>query len=304
MSQSLSKAVKDIFEKSCRLPVVGILVQAGVKGHKDLAKDRSASIAYFTILSLFPLILGIVAISGFFLQSAEAQVRVNEFIVELFPVSADFVSRNIDSLVRIRGAAGLTSIIVLMWSGSKMVGALSRGINGALGLKRPYAFYLSKLRNFGLTVIVTLLIFVAMAVMPMVEIVDELELEFIGDPWNSYFSLIAGHTGGFAITSVLLGTIYILIPFERPYWKDLLPGILVAALLIELGKELFVLYVGNVSRYDAVYGSVSSIIVLLIWLYFSARVILYGTEVLGVYRAQREQKSTEEVSERQPEVPE
>ena len=130
-----------------------------------------------------------------------------------------------------------------------------------------------------------------MAVMPMVEIVDELELEFIGDPWNSYVSLIAGHTGSFAITSVLLGTIYILIPFERPYWKDLLPGILVAALLIELGKELFVLYVGNVSRYDAVYGSLSSIIVLLIWLYFSARMILYGTEVIGVYRAQREQKA-------------
>ena len=291
MSQSLSKAVKNIVEKSCRLPVVGILVQAAIKGHKDLAKDRAASIAYFTILSLFPLILGIVAISGFFLQSAEAQVRVNEFIVELFPVSADFVSRNIDSLVRIRGAAGLTSIIVLMWSGSKMVGALSRGINSALGLKRPYAFYLSKLRNFGLTVIVTLLIFVAMAVMPMVEIVDELELEFIGDPWNSYVSLIAGHTGSFAITSVLLGTIYILIPFERPYWRDLLPGILVAALLIELGKELFALYVGNVSRYDAVYGSVSSIIVLLIWLYFSARMILYGTEVIGMYRAQREQKA-------------
>ena len=176
MSQSLSKAVKDIVEKSCRLPVVGLLVQAAIKGHKDLAKDMSASIAYFTILSLFPLILGIVAISGFFLQSAEAQVRVHEFIVELFPVSADFVTRNIDSLVRIRGAAGLTSIIVLMWSGSKMVGALSRGINSALGLKRPYAFYLSKLRNFGLTVIVTLLIFVAMAVMPLVEIVDEFEL--------------------------------------------------------------------------------------------------------------------------------
>ena len=84
----------------------------------------------------------------------------------------------------------------------------------------------------------------------------------------------------------------------------MLPGILVAALLIELGKELFALYVGNVSRYDAVYGSVSSIIVLLIWLYFTARMILYGTEVIGVYRAQREQKSKEELSERQPEVPE
>jgi membrane protein len=302
MSQSLSKGFKNIVDKICRLPVVGILVRAGLEGQKDLAKDMAASIAYFTFLSLFPLILGIVAISGFFLKSAEAQVRVNEFIVELLPVSADLVTRNIDSLVRLRGAAGLTSIIVLMWSGSKMVGALSRGINSALGLKRPYAFYLSKLRNFGLTLIVTLLIFIAIAVTPMVEILDELELGFIGDPWNSYIGLIAGHAGGFAITSVLLGMIYVLIPFERPYWKDLLPGILVAALFIELGKELFVLYVERVSRYDTVYGSVSSIIVLLIWFYFSARVLLYGTEVICVYRLQREQESTEEENERESEV--
>jgi membrane protein len=136
----------------------------------------------------------------------------------------------------------------------------------------------------------------------MVEILDEFELEFIGDPWNSYISLVAGHAGGFAITSVLLATIYILMPYERPYWKDLLPGILVAALLIELGKELFVLYVGNVSRYDTVYGSVSSIIVLLIWLYFSARAVLYGTEVICVYRLQREQESTKEENERESEI--
>ena len=299
MSHSLSKGVKSIVDKSFRLPVVGNLVRAGLEGQKDLAKDMSASIAYFTFLSLFPLILGIVAISGFFLKSAEAQARVNEFIVEILPVSADFITRNIDSLVRIRGAAGLTSIIVLMWSGSKMVAALSRGINSALGLKRPYAFYLSKLRNFGLTLTVTLLILVSIAVTPMVEILDELELQFIGDPWNHYISLIAGHAGGFAITSVLLGSIYLLIPFERPHWKDLLPGILVAALLIELGKELFVLYVENISRYDAVYGSVSSIIVLLIWFYFSARVVLYGTELISVYRAQRQLKATEEEDERQ-----
>jgi membrane protein len=297
MSQSLSKGVKNLVEKSCRLPVVGNLVRAGLDGHKDLPKDRAASIAYFTFLSLFPLILGIVAISGFFLKSAEAQVRVNEFIVELFPVSADLVTRNLDGLVRSRGAAGLTSVIVLIWSASKMVAALSRGINSSLKLNRPYAFYLSPLRNFGLTLSVTLLILVTIAVTPMVDLLDELELAFIGNRGNAIISLFAGLTTGFVVTSILLGIIYLLIPFKRSYWKDLLPGILVAALLIELGKELFVYYVGNVSRYDTVYGSISSIILLLIWLYFSTRVVLYGTEVICVYRLQREPEANEEENE-------
>lgn len=71
----------------------------------------------------------------------------------------------------------------------------------------------------------------------------------------------------------------------------MLPGLVVATGVIELGKGLFTLYYGNVSSYHLVYGSVSSIIVLLLWLYFCARVILYGTEVIFVYRQSRQQES-------------
>lgn len=285
MPQPLDKTITDLVERSYQLPVIGILIRAAVDSKKDMSKDMAASIAYFTFLSLFPLILGIVAIGGFFLKSAEAQAWVNVFIAELFPVSADFVTRNIESIVKIRGAAGLTSVVVLMWSGSKMVAALSRGINSALGLERPYAAYLSKLRNFGLTLTVTILIFITIAVTPIIEILNEFELEIIGNQWNAFFDLIAGHAAGFAITAVLLGVIYRLVPFERQKWKDLLPGIFAAGLLIELGKELFAFYIENVSRYDTIYGSLSSIIVLLIWLYVAARAVLYGTEVICVYRS-------------------
>lgn len=302
MPRSPAKRVKEIVEKCCRLPVVGLLVRAGLEGQKDLPKDRAASIAYFTFLSLFPLVLGIVAISATFLKSAEAQIRVNEFIVELFPVSADVVTRNIDSLVGSRGAAGLTSVLVLMWSASKMVAALSRGINSALNLKRHYAFYLSPLRNFGLTLAVSVLILLTMAVTPMVGILDGLEPGIIGQRWSAIISLLTGHVSGLIITAILVGSIYMIIPFERPHWRDLIPGTLVAALLIEIGKMLFVLYVGNLSRYDTVYGSLSSIIVLLIWLYFSTRVILYGTQVICVHRMQRRQQSTEAQHELESEV--
>ena len=51
---------------------------------------------------------------------------------------------------------------------------------------------------------------------------------------------------------------------------------------MELGKEAFIQFVGNASRFEAVYGSLSSIIVLIIWLYYSARILLYGSEVISV----------------------
>ena len=165
------------------------------KGMDDQGRDMAASIAYYTLLSLFPLILGLVSIGGFFLMSEEIQLRVNELIVQLLPVSADLVTRNIDSLVRIRGAAGITSIVVLMWSASKMVGALSRAINRALGLKRTYAVYLSSLRYFVLTVVVASLVFLAMAVAPAVELLSGMQLEWLSTRVNVLLDVIASNGG-------------------------------------------------------------------------------------------------------------
>jgi len=259
-------------------------VRASDRGLDHQGRDSAASIAYYTLLSLFPLILGLISIGGFFLKSEVIQLQVNDLIVQLFPVSAEFVTRNIESLVRIRGAAGITSGIVLLWSASKMVGALSRAINRALGMQRNYAIYLSSLRYFALTMLVALLVLLTLAVAPAAELLSELQLELLGKRWNTALDVIANHTVGLLITGMLVGAVYTLVPYQRLPWREILPGLLVSIFLIELGKSLFVWYVETAANYSAVYGSVSSIIVLLIWLYFSARAVLFGAEVISVSR--------------------
>lgn len=284
---SLSDRVDTWVERSSRIPYLGILIRAGLKGSNDLSKDMSASIAYFTFLSLFPMVLGLFAIGGYFLESEDAQAQIIQFLSQVLPQSLDFVTRNIETLIRLRGAVGIASALVLMWSASKMVAALSRGINNALAFERPYASYLSLLRNFGLTLTVAIFVFATIAIAPLVEVIDQLRIEFIGGRWNSAFKVISSHAAGLAVSGILLSAIYRRVPYHRVDWKSLFPGIVVAALAIEAGKDLFALYVGNLSRFDAVYGSVSSMIVLLIWLYFSARVVIYGAEVISVYRESR-----------------
>ena len=86
------------------------------------------------------------------------------------------------------------------------------------------------------------------------------------------------------VSGMLVGAVYTLLPYQRLLWRELLPGLLVSMFLIEVGKSLFVWYVETAANYSAVYGSVSSIIVLLIWLYFSARAVLFGAEVINVNR--------------------
>ncbi len=284
MLSSVITRLSALHDWATEKPYVGVLVRASDRGFADQGRDAAASIAYYTLLSLFPLILGLISIGGFFLKSEEIQLRVNELIVELLPVSSDLVTQNIDSLVRIRGAAGITSIIVLMWSASKMVGALSRAINRALGLKRTFAIYLSSLRYFVLTVVVALLIFVTMAVAPAIELLSGMQLDLIGTRWNALLDVIASSAAGLLMTAALIGAVYTLVPYQQLPWRDLLPGLLVAAVSIEIGKSVFVWYIETATNYSTVYGSVSSIIVLLIWLYFAARVVLFGAEVIAVNR--------------------
>jgi membrane protein len=113
-----------------------------------------------------------------------------------------------------------------------------------------------------------------------------LELELLGKQWNTVLDVIANRTVGLLATGLMVGAVYALIPYQKLPWRDLLPGLLVAAVLIDTGKSLFVWYMETAANYSAVYGSVSSIIVLLIWLYFSARVVLFGAEVINVSRSQ------------------
>ncbi len=282
MSSVIEQRLISLKGWALRQRFLGVLVRAASKSQADRSKDMAASIAYFTFLSLFPLILGLVSLGGYFLTSEDMQLRVNQLIVELLPASADFVTHTTDSLVRIRGAAGITSMLTLIWSASKMVGALSRAINLALGQKRNYAIYFSSVRNFFLTLVGAVLILLALAISPLLELLAEVQFEFFGERWNSVFRVIAGRTAGVLTTLMFVGFVYALVPHHRLAASSLLPGVLTAAVSIEIGKFFFVGYIETASDYSAVYGSVSSIIVLLIWLYFGARVLLYGAEVISV----------------------
>ena len=285
-------SLESLSESLSRLPVVGPVVRAVLKSRHDHAKDMAASIAYFSFFSLFPLFLGIIAAGSLFLDSAEIQSRLDRLLADTLPGSADFVRKNVEALIRLRGAAGLASIAGLLWSASKMFGAVNRGINRALGLTRTHPFYLSPLRYFLLTLTVSLLLFLSMAVSTGVDLLAQLDPGLFGDRMDNLLTLLGGHMTSYLFVSVMLGALYYLVPYERPSWREVLPGALFAAFLYELGKAGFMVYIENAAQLKAVYGSVSSIIVLLLWLYYSARVLLFGAELIAVRQEQDEKAPT------------
>ncbi|UCF46879.1 MAG: YihY/virulence factor BrkB family protein, partial [Myxococcales bacterium] len=222
-----------------------------------------------------------VAGASLFLDRAEIESRLDQLLSDEFPGSADFLRTNIEALIDLRGPAGLASIVGLFWSASKMFGAVSRGINLAFGMQKGHPFYLSKLRYFAMTIAVSLLLFIGVGVSTALDVVTQFELMQFGLEGTALETL-SGHLASFVFIFAIVFLIYKLVPYERRRWRTLLPGALVTALLFELGKGLFILYLDKVRSLEAIYGSLTSVIVLLLWLYFSARVLLFGAEICAL----------------------
>jgi len=235
---------------------------------------------------LFPLLVGVIAGASLFLDRAEIESRLGRMLADDFPGSADFLRTNIEALIELRGAVGMASVVALLWSASKMFGALSRGMNLALGIPKGHPFYLSKLRYFGMTLVVSLLLFVGVGLSTILDVVTQLDFARFGLDGTA-FAWLGSHVASFVSILATVFLLYTLVPYERPRWREVLPASLVATLLFELGKSLFVLYVERANSLEAVYGSLTSVIVLLLWLYFSSRVLLFGAELIAVRREEQ-----------------
>ncbi len=251
-------------------------IKAAAHAQAVHTKDQAASIAFFGFLSLFPLLLGLLAIAGAVLESESLREQILAWVQEFFPVGADLVTESIESLVSRRGAAGAASVILLFWSGRKLVGAKSRGINRTLGLERDHVAILSPLRDFVLAILIAALMLFSAAIAPLANLLDDMPFEILH---SDALSIAADRFLGIAATAALIGVTYTLLPYRRPAWSQVWPGLLVATVLVELGKQLFVLYVDRASSFDSIYGPVSSIIVLMLWLYFFSRVVLFGAAI-------------------------
>ena len=135
--------------------------------------------------------------------------------------------------------------------------------------------------------------FGTVAISPLADLVSGLEPKFLGEYWGDLIDLVGGHMISVASTAAMIGCTYFLVPYHRPGWNAIWPGLVTALMLIEVGKKAFVYYVDNISSMDALYGSISSIIALMLWLYFFGRVLLFGTAVNFVYSSSHQRALAE-----------
>ena len=253
----------------------------------DDATHLAAGVAYYAIFSLFPLLLGLLAISGQVLASETIEQSFLSYVTGNLPGSEELVASNVSQVVQFRGVLGIGAIVGLLWSASAVFGAISRSVNRAWDVPKDRPFYIAKPLHLGMALVVGIIFLMSTSATSMIEVLTDPNRDF-GIPGQGFFlglglAHVALRALPWGLNFLLFLLIYRFVPNCKTYWRYIWPGAVLAAVLFETAKGLFIWYLDNLASYDQVYGSLTSVMVLLFWIYLSSLILILGAEVSSEY---------------------
>jgi membrane protein len=265
----------------------------GVLGHSAqqvLAPDSSqaaAAIAYFTLISLFPLTLFTIAIASLWLDPQLVEGDVVNRLEFVAPALGQLLGQNIERIVVERRSVTGFAIITLLWSGSTIFHVITRALDTIweVGRRRPVWRH----RGLALVTALSLSILLLMASLVGSTVVTVLD-SLVSAPVRTVYTTLSYFYP--PVLSVLLfGLLYYFLPHTKITVRDVLPGAIVGGLLWELAKRGFLYFVANyLTLSNLVYGSVATLVAFLAWAYISSILLLYGAHVNVGYRRLRRER--------------
>ncbi len=255
----------------------------------------AASVSYYALFSLFPLALAIIFVLSFFLGN-DAIDNLARRAAEQAPISQETVADVLASTLHSRGIAGLVGLVGLFWAGTAVFGAIRKGVNATWGITKPRPFFQERLIDLSLMAGATILLLVSIFSTAVLSNLKEV-LEFVtrethvnGDfLWDGVGSLIPPVLSFISFTSV-----YKFLPNTNVNIREALPGAIAATISFEILKGIFVWYVSSYSVYSSVYGPIGSIVALMMWIYLSANILLFGSLITYRYASYLAEKRAKE----------
>lgn len=250
------------------------------------ANHLAAGVAYYSIFGVFPFLLGMMVISGLFLQAEVLQAKLLEFVVGNLPGSDHLIATNIVFIDSHRGELIFIAILGVLWSSSSVYGAIDRVVNRAWGIYHGQPFHVHRIEHLLFLISFGLYFFFWLAVATGSEIILELDLQTgwqVAIKESNFFNLVI-RSSSWTVTAVGFLLIYRYLPNCNVRWGHVWLGTLVASFLFEVGKELFTLYLHHYSNYDILYGSIASTIVFMFWVYLSALILSLGAEICSMFQ--------------------
>ena len=257
---------------------------------EDKAPQLAAALAYYTVFSLAPLILLLLTIVGVVFRHDPAGAwdkitqQMSYFLdhsaVEMVRQIAQQASEPTKSLW-----ASIIGIALALFGASGVFGQLQDALNTIWGVKaKPgagiWAFVRARFLSFAMVAGVCFLLLVSLAVESLLQAVfHHLQTSF---PSGGFVALSAYFIFDFLVVAVLFAMIFRYLPDVRVEWRDVWLGAAFTSLLFVLGKFALGLYLGK-GAVGSAYGAAGSLVIILVWVYWSAQILFFGAEFTQVY---------------------
>jgi membrane protein len=252
----------------------------------DDVPTLAASIAYAAVVSVFPLLIGLIAVLGRFIEQAHLQHDLLAMLAHYLPPSALRTVRDtLAAVVPAAGTAGALALAALLWSGSALVAAVRHGINRTLRVRAEGPFWKRK----------------AVDLVMVVLIGGFLAVSLLGSAAEAGLRALPGVAG--IVNAPVMGTVaaaaswlfawlaflaaYALLPSVRVSRRSVLYASLLGVLLFETVRYVFFWYLRTLAHYPAIYGPLVGVVVFMIWVYLLAVVLLIGAETMALLEQRR-----------------
>jgi membrane protein len=244
----------------------------------------AAAIAYYTLLSIFPLILGILALLGLFFSDPATKEQFVSAVAGQFPGSEPLIQQTVNQVVEGSGTAGVVATIGLIWAASGVFAAISLALDRIWHVDQSQNPVRNAIRAVALVVAVGVIFVVSLVLSTGLRIATDREIFGLGRLVDSLSSLVSilGILVPLIITFGIFALIYGMIPDRHLTWIQIWPGAVFASVVFEAAKQAFAWYLSIFANYNAVYGSIGAVIVLVTWAYVAAIVLLMGAQLNAV----------------------
>lgn len=270
---------------------------------EDEALSRGAAIAFYTATSIAPILLMVVAVAGLVFGRDEAQHAI---ISQIGGLMGSETARVLEAAVANAGKpssglfASAVGAVTLLATASGTFGEIQSALN-AIWKTKPKGGAVSRLiraraASIGLVVTLGFLMVVSLAASTLLTALGQRLNASL--PFGEFLLSILNMAISFVLISALFAAVYKVLPDRRLQWRDVIVGAGVTAFLFIAGKSLIGWYIGS-SAMASTYGAAGSLIVLLLWVYYSVQTFLLGAEMTKAFANRHGSKQSKPVPEKQ-----
>jgi membrane protein len=251
--------------------------------------NLSAAIAFYSLLSLFPLVMCLVSLSGFFIRRTGSEEAIIHRATHWLPGAAEIIQDNLKSISKNFGRVQVISLLLLWWSASGVFLPMETALNRAWRVSRHRSYWQRHLLALGMSMMCGTLLVLSLGVTAVQRRMVHLARTSNGE-WGSpaLFSPLAHSL--FFFTPILFSVltfvlIYWIVPNQPVKFRQVIGGALVAAILWEIAKHLFAALL-PFFNYRHLYGSLGVAVTFMMWGYVSSLILLFGAEFAAASRDQ------------------